>query len=152
MVKIAASVVGLGLLFGLAIDPAWRNIKKLNQELPALRTEAATVKALADEARRLTTLTKASAPAASTTLKADTEKSLARAGLKDFAKLSGGDASGNTALQINFVAAPFDALIEWVNLAPRELSIRVQRAKVERTGGAGKVNAEVVFDVAGGAK
>jgi general secretion pathway protein M len=149
MVQIAAAVVGLGLLYGFGIDPALRNISKLKADLPGLRTEAATVKALADEARRLTTLNKASAPASSSNLRADTEKSLRRLNLFDVAKIASGDSGGSNSLQINFTAASFGAVMEWINLAPSELSVRVQRAKFERAGGAGKINAEVVFDSAG---
>jgi general secretion pathway protein M len=149
LVQIATAVVGLGLLYGVGIDPALRGITKLNAELPTLRTESATVKALTDEARRLITLNKAAAPASSNNLRADTEKSLRRVGLLEVSKITSSESSGNSALQVNFASAPFGAVMEWVNLAPRELSVRVQRAKFDRVGGAGKVNGEVVFDGSG---
>jgi general secretion pathway protein M len=149
MVQIAVAVVSVGVLYGVGIDPALRNINKLNAELPGLRTETATIKALADEARRLTALNKAAAPASSSNLRSDTEKSLRRAGLFEASKIMANESAGNSALQINFNAAPFGAVMEWVNLAPRELSVRVQRAKFDRVGGGGKVNGEVVFDSAG---
>ncbi len=153
MVQIALWVIGLGLLVGLGIDPAWRNIKKIRSELPALRSEAATVKALSDEARRLTALNKAAAPIDSTQLRGNTEQSIERVGLKSFAVVSGnssaGGSSNNTELQISFKGAPFATVLDWVNLVPRELSVRIKSAKFERLGGAGKVNAEIVFDSAG---
>jgi general secretion pathway protein M len=149
MVQIAIAVVGLGLLYGVGIDPALRNISKLNAELPALRTETATVKALSDEARRLTALNKAASPVTSSNLRADTEKSLRRVGLFEVSKIVTKESAGNSALQINFSSAPFGSVMEWVNLAPRELSVRVQSAKFDRVGGAGSVNGEVVFDSAG---
>ena len=53
MVLVAAAVVVLGLLYALAIEPAWTTKSRLAKDLPRLQAELVQVEALRTEAQRL---------------------------------------------------------------------------------------------------
>jgi general secretion pathway protein M len=141
-VFVAAIIVALGMLVGLAIEPALKGIARLQGELPLVRRDLATVKAYAEEARRLNSNATRGATIELATLPSEIEKSLARAGLKDQTKLMG----TAQAPIVKLTGAPFASVMEWVAGAPRELSVRIQSTRLERAGGQGNVSGEITLE------
>jgi general secretion pathway protein M len=142
LVKIAATIVALAVLIGVLIDPALRNVAQIEKSLPAARQDLATVRAYAEEARRLNAASTGSNRAAVANLKEEMEKSADRAGLNPGVKVT--VSAGQASLTITKVN--FSVLNDWLNSVPRELGVQVIRAKIERAGGVGLVSGELVFD------
>jgi general secretion pathway protein M len=141
MVTLAFVVVLVGLIIGLGIDPALRGIKRTEKELPELRRDVATVRAYTEEARQLSN-TRNAVATASANVRDDLAKSLTRAGLSDTVKLSGAGSS----LSLQVQAAPFAALLDWLNAVPRELPVKVSQLKLNRTAVAGTVSGDLVIE------
>ncbi len=142
IVKYGSAIVGLALLVGLLIDPALRNSAQIEKNLPALRQDLATVKAYADEARRLKASATGSNRANVSDLKQELEKSAERASLGGTVKISVAQAQGT----VNFTKVNFLALSDWLNSVPRELGVQVVRSRLERSGTSGQVSGDIVFD------
>lgn len=159
MVIVAALVVGLGILFGLLIDPALSGIKKINQDLPNARSDLAKVQAWTAEAKRLNSDTVVSSAAFTGPARAEVEKSLQRAGLKDAARDAGKDAAKDASkdvsatgitiignddqLQIKLSDVPYPALMEWLNSVQKELRARVTKASIVRGTQSARVTADI---------
>ena len=141
MVLVAGLVVSLGVLFGLLIDPALTGIKKINQDLPAARSDLAKVQAWTAEAKRLSSETTLASAAFSGPAKAEVEKSLQRAGLKDGAgvTITGTDEQ----LQIKLSDVAYPGLMDWLNSVQKELRARVTRAAIVRSGQGARVSADI---------
>jgi general secretion pathway protein M len=142
IVKIGGAIVGLALLVGLLIDPAIRNIGQIEKALPAQRQDLATVRAYAEEARRLNAASTGSNRAAITDLKQELEKSAERAGLGSGVKV----AVTQQQATMTLTKISFTALSDWLGSVPRELGVQIIRAKIERAGADGLVSGELVFD------
>ena len=119
---VVATIVYLALF-----EPAWQGRRKIQAELPALRSQVGQIDALANEARQL-----AAIPAVDETpqaLRRQFEQSLAAAGLKDHVtqmNFSGG------VLDVRFSAVPFAGWVAWLDSALRETRLRVVDAVVTR--------------------
>lgn len=127
MVIAAAAVLLLAIGYLGLFEPAWQGRKKIQAELPALRSQVGQIDALANEARQL-----AAIPAVDETpqaLRRQFEQSLAAAGLKDYVtqmNFSGG------VLDVRFSAVPFAGWVAWLDSALRETRLRVVDAVVTR--------------------
>ena len=157
MVIAAALVVGLGILFGLLIDPALSGSKKINQDLPSLRSDLAKVQAWTTEAKRLSSETTLASAAFTGSARTEVEKSLQRAGLKDSTAVgvtsAGLTSAGLTSavtitgsdeqLQIKINDVAYPGLMDWLNSVQKELRARVTRAAIVRSGQGARVTAEI---------
>ena len=152
MVIAAGLVVGLGILFGLLIDPALSGSKKINQDLPSLRSDLAKVQAWTTEAKRLSSETTLASAAFTGSARTEVEKSLQRAGLKDSTAVgvtSAGLTSAVTItgsdeqLQIKINDVAYPGLMDWLNSVQKELRARVTRAAIVRSGQGARVTAEI---------
>lgn len=139
MVSAAATVVVLGLVYALLIEPAWQGRARLLQELPALRAELASMDAMASEARALSS--QVSATIAPQRMRQAVEASLERAGLSG--ELAQIGASGND-IELRLRNAQFAAVLDWLAVVQRELRVRPTRVEVARAEG-GTVAAQIVL-------
>jgi general secretion pathway protein M len=142
MVAIAAGVVGAALVFGLLVEPAWKARARLATELPRLQEQLAELEALREEARVLRQQGLGRDTAGS--VRADAERSLARAGL--VATLRSDGERGVTVSAANVQALAWFA---WMEAFAREARLRVVHASVTRTTTPGMVQAEAAFEVPG---
>jgi general secretion pathway protein M len=142
IVKVGAWIVGVALFVGLLIEPALRNSALISKNLAAQRQDLATVRAYAEEARRLNSSGTGSNRAAVSDLKQELEKSVERANLGGTTKVT----LAQQQATVSLTKVSFAALNDWLNSVPRELGVQVLRAKIERDAGAGLVSGELVFD------
>lgn len=140
-VAAAALLVGAALAYLLAVEPAWRTRARLAAELPRLRAEAVQVDALAADAKKLRTRTRALESPAQT--KAALEKLLAEKQLPAGALREDGE---RLVLSVKRVDA--GAWLAWLKDASTELPLRIASARITRVA-PGLVDAEVALSPAG---
>ena len=140
MVLAAAIVVGIGLLYTVAIEPAWQARSRLADDLPRLQDELVRLEALRTEVRALedrggTVQTRES-------LRVAAEQSMRRANLAGEVVKDGANAVSVSTRNVD--AATWFA---WLESLVREARIRVVTASVERAS-PGRVNATLSFESA----
>jgi general secretion pathway protein M len=140
-VAAATLLVGAALVYLLAVEPAWRARARLSAELPRLRAEAVQVDALAAEAKKLRTRTRALESPAQT--RAALEKLLAEKQLPAGALREDGE---RLVLSVKRVDAA--AWLAWLKDASTELPLRISSARIARVA-PGLVDAEVALSPAG---
>lgn len=138
MLTLAATVILLGLIYILLIDPAVGGRKDLERKLPGLRQQAAEVQALAKEASAGGAKTTLPAPPPMT--KESLDAALARKGLKSQNLAVTGEIAK---LQLN--GASFSGLIDWLADVQRTARISVVDANVEAQAQADVVNASLTL-------
>ena len=133
LLLLAGSVLGLGLLYVLFIDPALQGRAQLEKSLPLLRQQAAELQTLSKEASGLTAQAATSvAPMSRDSIAAG----LARKGLNaqnvtlsaDFAK-------------VQLTAVPFANLLRWLDDAQKVERLMVVDASISAQEPPGSVNA-----------
>jgi len=134
---VGGAVVGLGLIYGLLIDPALTGREKLRRELPLMRQEAAELQALASQAAQLSTAP-ATPPAPLSREALNT--ALASRGLTPQNVVATGDY-----FKIEFRNVPFAGLVTWLDAARRENRLAVQEGKVSAQDAAGMVDATLTL-------
>ena len=130
---LAVSVLGLGLLYAVFIDPALQGRTRLEKNLPVLRQQAAELQALSKEVSGLTAQAAASvAPMTRESIDAG----LAKKGLKaqsvtlsaDFAK-------------VQLAAVPFANMLRWLDEVQKVERLTVVDANISALEPPGSVNA-----------
>lgn len=140
MVLVAAAVVVLGLLYALAIEPAWTTKSRLAKDLPRLQAELVQVEALRTEAQRLAG--REGAGETFDSLLTAVEQSVLRANLP--ANVQAED-SGTVSVTANSVSA--GAWFAWLEALSRESRVAVTAASAQRTDNPGRIRASVSFHV-----
>jgi len=135
---VAALVAGLGALYLIAIEPAWRTRERLGPALPQLRAQAMELDALAAEAKKLRTRAPAVASAAE-----------ARAAAVRLAGQQGIPATalreeGTERLVLTARRADAARVLGWVKAASTTLPLRVVAARIVRAG-PGVVDADITL-------
>lgn len=133
----ACVVIVLGLIYALLIDPAFTGRKEMEKKLPALREQAAEVRALAEEAGK-TGRRNATPPPVVT--RESIENSLNGRGLKPQSVVLTGDMAK---VQLNGVS--FSGLIDWLNEMQKGARLSVTDANVEAQAKADTVNATLTL-------
>lgn len=129
----AGTVVVLGILYVLLIDPALSGRGNLEKQLPALRQQAAEVRALAREAATLGTKTAAPAPPMT---RENIESALGRHGLKAQSVTLSGELAK---VQLN--GASFSGIVRWLGEMHETARVSVVDANVEAQPQPNTVNA-----------
>lgn len=152
----ASAILVVYVVFALLVDPALTQIQRSDTELPALRTQAATVAGLTAEARVL----QRRAPLHTGTAASLNEvtESLRHAGLPDGTwEIGAGppaESGGRRTVptwQLKLKEMPSDALMRWLDMTAAELRLRVESADLQRATSQygrplpGKVNGTVVL-------
>lgn len=133
MLTIGGVVVGLGLFYGVLIDPALEGRAKLRKDLPVQRQQAAELQALGRTAMEY----KARTPIQPNRLSNDTlNASLAATGLKAQSLAITGDY-----VKLELKGAPFAAIATWLDTQRRTDAIAVQDANITATATPGMVDA-----------
>lgn len=138
MLMAAVTVVVLGLLYTLLIDPAVSGRKDLERRLPVLRQQAAEVQALSKEASAGGPKTAVPAPPPMT--RESLEASLTHQGLKAQNLAVTGEIAK---LQLN--GASFSGMVSWLADIQRNARISVVDANVEAQAQADTVNATLTL-------
>lgn len=136
----AAGLVFMALLILVAIEPAWRTRARLTAELPRLQAEAAEVRALALEAKRLKG--RALTVESPEQMRAAVARLLAEKRLEPTLR----EAEGRLVYSVKRADAA--AWVGWLNEVSSALPLRVTSAQVTRAG-PGVVDAEVALAPAG---
>ena len=136
----AAGLVFMALLILVAIEPAWRTRARLTAELPRLQAEAAEVRALALEAKRL------KGRALSVESPEQTRAAVARLLAENRLEPTLREAEGRLVYSVKRADAA--AWVGWLNEVASALPLRVTSAQVTRAG-PGVVDAEVALAPAG---
>jgi general secretion pathway protein M len=140
LVAVAAGIVALGLIFLLAIEPAWKARKRLGVDLPRLQGELVQIEALHDEIRELKDRT--GGVQTSDALHAAAEQSIKRANIAgEVAK------QGDSAISITARNVSVTKWFKWLETFMREARVQVVASRVERVS-TGRVDASVSFSTA----
>ena len=137
MLAIAIAVVVAGLFYMLLIDPAVSGRETLQKRLPALRQQAAELRAMAKEA---TTLSGKTAAPATTVTKESLEASLTRKGLKPQSVSLTGELA-----KVQLTSASFAGLVDWLNEMQQTARLSVIDANIEALAQADMVNATLTL-------
>ena len=136
----AGALVFLALLILVAIEPAWRTRARLTAELPRLQAEAAEVRALALEAKRL--------KARALTIESPEQTRAAVTRLLAEKKLDPAVREAEGRLVFSVKRADAAAWVGWLAEVSSALPLRVTAAQLARAG-PGVVDAEVTLTPAG---
>ena len=136
----AAGLVFMALLILVAIAPAWRTRARLTAELPRLQAEAAEVRALALEAKRL------KGRALSVESPEQTRAAVARLLAEKRLEPTLREAEGRLGYSVKRADAA--AWVGWLNEVSSALPLRITSAQITRAG-PGVVDAEVALAPAG---
>jgi general secretion pathway protein M len=134
----AALVAIAGLLYLLGIEPALRGRTQLQQTLPTLRQQAATLQGLAQEAQALAG--KNTAAKAPPMTKENLQAAMARNGLNAQNIALSGDL-----VRIQLPSAPFPGLVSWLDESQKSAGLSVVEAKIVALEAAGMVNAALTL-------
>lgn len=125
----ASALLGAAIAFVALIEPPLNTVRKQQAELPALRTQAASVADLTSQARSLRQ--RSAAPAASMPAPAELGASLERAGLPAGMWTLGQPESG-AGVQLTLNQAPSSALLRWLDGAGRDWGLATQKVDLTR--------------------
>lgn len=125
----AAALLGAAIVFVTLIEPPLNTMRKLQAELPALRSQAATVADLTTQARTLRQRT--SAPMSTMPEPAELRASLERAGLPA-AQWTLAPAEAGNGVQLTLNQAPSSALLRWLDGTGRDWGLATQNVELTR--------------------
>jgi general secretion pathway protein M len=145
MLTLAIIVILAGLFYMLLIDPAMSGRKDLEKKLPALRQQAAEVRAMAKEATELSGKTAATPPAAVT--RESLEASLTRKGLKPQNLSVTGDM-----VKVQLASVSFAGTIDWLDEMQRTGRLSVIDANIDAQAQPDTVNATLTLRRSGQAQ
>ncbi len=129
LVAAAGLLLGAALVYVSLIEPPLNTLRKLQSELPALRSQAATVADLTAQAAALRR--KSAAPAGAMPEQTEIAASLERAGLPaDLWTLDAAESGAE--LQLTLKQAPSSALLRWLDGAARDWSLAVKQVDLSR--------------------
>lgn len=128
LLRAMGAVLAAAALFTIGLRPAWRDIERWQDELPRLRTQAATVDALVREAQALKREQGHRIPA--TDMEDALRASLARAGLGGTQHVEKAD--DGKGWRVAFEDASPAALFDWLAHAPALLHLRIAQARIAR--------------------
>ncbi|WP_347900599.1 type II secretion system protein GspM [Pseudomonas purpurea] len=144
-----AALLGGLLVWLLLIQPPLKTLDYWQAETPKLRSQAQVLELL---------LRDVAAPAAGQNLEQTLRQSLHVSGLEGHYQLQPPDASRPDVWLLSFEAAPADAVVGWLLGNPRQFSLEVVEARLQRAGAAelddtaGTLSGTVRMDQAPGAK
>ena len=137
MLSIGGAVLGLGLAWGVLIDPAMSGRARLEKELPQLNQQVAELQALAGEATQL-----AAQPAVQ-------PQPLSKDGVAARLQASGlttqNLAVTGDYIKVELKGVPFAGLVSWLDAVRREQRVTVQEGSVTQQGPAGQVDASLTL-------
>lgn len=137
MLSIGGAVVGLGLFYGVLIDPAMEGRAKLRAQLPQMRQEAAELQAMSRIAMEL----KGRTPIQSPRMTSDTlNASLSASGLKASSLAITGDYA-----KLELKGAPFAQVAAWLDTQRRTGAVAVYDANIAGTSTPGMVDASLTL-------
>lgn len=125
----AAALLGSAVIFVTLIEPPMNTVRKLQADLPALRTQAASVADLTAQVRSLRQ--RSATPAAAMPTSAELGASLERAGLPTGMWTLGEPESG-AGVQLALNQAPSSALLRWLDAAGRDWGLATQKVDLTR--------------------
>ncbi|HUQ74110.1 MAG TPA: type II secretion system protein GspM [Burkholderiales bacterium] len=144
--RVASGVALVGVLltalYLLAIEPAWRARARLGSELPRLRSEAAEIEALGQDAKKLRTrslVVDSPAQAKAGVVKLLAEKNLTPTSVQE---------TDDQRLVVSVRRADAASYLAWLRDTSSEMPLRISAARVSRAA-SGVVDAEVTLTPVG---
>jgi general secretion pathway protein M len=123
-VALAALVLGGGLVWLAMIEPALKTIAYWQAETPKLRSQTEALEVL---------LRDVGGPARGQSLEVALRQTLDASGLGERYQLQPPGAEAPDAWQLTFTDAPADGVIDWLLGSPRQFSLEVIEARLQRT-------------------
>lgn len=123
-VALAALVLGSGLVWLTLIEPPLKTIAHWQAETPKLRSQSEALEVL---------LRDVGGPVRGQSLEAALRQTLEGSGLGDHYELQAPGADAPGAWQLTFTDAPADGVIDWLLGSPRQFSLEVIEARLQRT-------------------
>ncbi|MEN9775801.1 MAG: hypothetical protein RL322_2871 [Pseudomonadota bacterium] len=142
LVVSAALLAGVAVLYLVAFEPAWQGRAVLDERLPKLRAQLASVERLAHEARSLETVARTPGPSLQA-VRIGIERSVDEAGLRDALRRL---QINGAVIDLEFRQAPFDAWIEWLDSTVREQRLRVVDLSLNRDAGGRRVSGRLLLE------
>jgi general secretion pathway protein M len=140
MLAAAAAVIGVAMLYLVAIEPAWLMRAHALRAMPDLQEQLSQVQALREEVRLLRQQGTGTQGVAS--LRTAAQQSLERAGVAAAIQ-----AEGSHTLMLKASSVPAATWFAWIEQFSREARVRIAFARIARAGAGGMVEAEVGFEV-----
>jgi general secretion pathway protein M len=140
MIAAAAAVVGLAMVYAVAVEPAWMTRARVAREMPQLQEQLAQVEALREEVRLL----KAQGFGAQSVdaLGVAAQQSLERVGMQAIVRTE-----GKRALVVSAKSVPAAPWFAWMEQFGREARVRLVHVRVASIDSPGMVEAEASFEV-----
>ena len=138
LTAIAAAVVVSGLIYSIAIEPAWKTETRLRVELPRLQADLVQIRALQQEAQRLAG--RAGAEQSLESLREALQQSVVRANLGAEVSTNG---VNQVAVSVKNVSG--GAWLRWLESFTRETRSSVVEASIQRADTAGLIDASASF-------
>ena len=138
MVLMASAVVLLGMLYSVAVEPAWTARARLLVEVPRLQEELIQIQAMRAEAQQLTG--RSAGITSVNALRTAAEQAVLRANL-----VANVASAGDGSVSVTAENVPVQAWFAWLESFARESRVVVNSARVVRADSLGRVNAEVSF-------
>jgi general secretion pathway protein M len=135
------------LLYLFVFEPAWQARSALEEQLPRLRAQVASVERLAADGRAREG-TRSAAFESVQAVRLALERRVDAAGLRP--SLTRLQVSG-VVIDLSFREVPFGPWIEWLDAAVREQGLRVLDVSLTREGAPGQVSGRVLLETAQGA-
>jgi general secretion pathway protein M len=140
MIAGALVVVALGVVYAVAIEPAWLTRARITREMPDLQRQLVQVQALREEVRQLRQ--QGFGGQSLEALRAAAQSSVERAGLSATVRTQ-----GERAIVVSARSVPAATWFAWMEQFGREARVRVAFARVTRAGLPGEVEAETGFEI-----
>lgn len=133
LLRAGGVLVGIALLWWVALRPALNTLQNAHQQLPALQAQATQLDAIILEAKALGRGRSGALPPADT--EAALQASLARAGLDTLSALSRPDTlvQDETQWQVQFTNAPAGRIIEWMTSLPFVVQVQTRQVDLTRS-------------------
>jgi general secretion pathway protein M len=133
LVSICGAVIGIALIYLVLIEPAWTIYRRLQVQLPLLRTQAATVDALTREARSLQRVSSGKmTPAETRVALADSLRQAGLVGTLEDIPPTPDTAAADGGIQVSVEQVSASTLLQWLQSAPAQTRLRLAQVELER--------------------
>ena len=140
MIAAAAAVVGLAMVYAVAVEPAWMTRARVAREMPQLQEQLAQVEALREEARLLKQ--QGFGAQSVDALAVAAQQSLERVGMQALVRTE-----GKGTLVVSAKSVPAAPWFAWMEQFSREARVRLVHARVASVDSPGMVEAEASFEI-----
>lgn len=133
LMSVCGAVIATALVYLVLIEPAWTSYRRLQVQLPLLRTQAATVDALTLEARSLQRVSSGKMTPAETRIAlADSLRQAGLAGTLEDIPPTPDTAAADGGIQVSVEQVSATTLMQWLQSVPAQTRLRLAQVELER--------------------